>query len=82
MDFTIFFMVLSALMTGTVVILCTYIWEMKMRTAERINKLEGELYQATFNSRIQVSQFNEGDYDREVYRQKVSRLLDMALRES
>jgi len=78
-----FLMFLSAAETALLIIMWMYIWEMKMRTAERMNKLEAELYEATLNSRygyqVKTHQTKPEDYDREVYRQKVARLLDMAL---
>ena len=78
-----FLMFVSAFETALLIIMWMYIYEFKMRTAERIAKLDSELYEATLSNRIwqpvQVSQFDGEEYDREIYRQKVARLLDMAL---
>jgi len=77
-----FLMVISAFETALIVVMWMYIFEFKMRTAERINKLEGELYEATVNSHLGYHvkpAMTSEEYDRQVYRQKVSQLLDMAL---
>ena len=78
-----FLMFVSAFETALLIIMWMYIYEFKMRTSDRIAKLDSELYEVTLNNQIrppiQVSQFGGEGYDREVYRQKASRLLDMAL---
>ena len=73
-----FLMFVSAFETALLVIMWMYIFEFKMRTAERINKLEVDLYEATLTA-VKEQDNQTEEYDREVYRQKVSRLLDMAL---
>lgn len=77
-----FLMFVSAFETALLIIMWCYIFEFKMRSSERIAKLEGELYEATLNSHLgyQVKPvMTSEEYDRQVYRQKVSQLLDMAL---
>lgn len=78
-----FLMFVSAFETALLIIMWCYIYEFKMRTSERIAKLDSELYEATLNSRygyqVKTHETKPEDYDREVYRQKVARLLDMAL---
>jgi hypothetical protein len=74
-------MFVSAFETALLIIMWMYIYEFKMRTAERINKLEGELYEATYlNCTRQAVPVEE--YDRSEYSRRVSALLDMALRQS
>lgn len=73
-----FLMFVSAAETAIIIIMWMYIFEFKMRTAERMNKLEAELYEATFAS-VKKQDNQSEDYDRQVYRQQVARLLDMAL---
>ena len=46
MDFTYFYMVFSALMTGMVVILWLYIYELKMSNSDRVAQLEAQLANA------------------------------------
>ena len=73
-----FLMFLSAAETALLIIMWMYIWEMKMRFVERINRLEAQVFELTNTPHLQQSIPVE-DYDRQIYRQKVQRLLDMAL---
>ena len=81
MDFTLFFMVLSALMTGTVVILCTYIWELKMRTAERMSMLHDQMAELVYFNKTRQLPTVE-DYGSAAYSRRIENLLDIALRQS
>lgn len=73
-----FLMFLSAAETALLIIMWMYIWEMKMRFVERINHLEAQVFELTNTPHLQQSIPVE-DYDRQVYRKQVQRLLDMAL---
>jgi hypothetical protein len=52
MDFTYFYMTLSAFMTGMVVILWLYIYELKMRNSDRVANLEAQLARTSWPSLI------------------------------
>lgn len=73
-----FLMFLSAAETALLIIMWMYIWEMKMRFVERINRLEAQVFELTNTPHLQQSIPVE-DYDRQIYRQQVARLLDIAL---
>lgn len=61
---------------AVIIVLCTYISELKMNAAQRVSQLETRLYEATRNNLGRQQLPTEQEYSK-----RVSALLDMALRQ-
>jgi outer membrane protein assembly factor BamE (lipoprotein component of BamABCDE complex) len=74
-------MLISAFETALLIIMWCYIYEFKMRTAERISRLHDQLAETVyFNKTRQVPSIE--DYGSAAYSRRIESLLDIALRQS
>lgn len=76
-----FLMFISAFETALLIIMWCYIYEFKMRTAERISRLHDALAEAVYFNKTRQLPLVE-DYGSANYSRRIENLLDIALRQS